>query len=384
MSFSRRVAIVGISLLALVVGPVWAQSNAAVHIKGTVVDDSTGAPLPATHVFVSGSMAGTTVDRNGDFELTDLSVGAKELYVTHLGYKAEKVSLLLQSDTTLTLHFRLKPTVLEKPAVTISAERDDEWYEKLERFERLFIGETAEADRCRLVNPTVLRFDTAWWGKFEADAARPLILENRALGYRVAYYLKEFEEHGDIIRWDGNPIYEPLAPTDSAEADRWSENRRRAFRGSLRHFLLALIHDRLEEENFRIYRIPRARAFRRVGRAKRIAIDRDNILSPASDSLYQINFRGTLEVRYDGEAERQAYLEWANLNRSTRDHQVSHIELNERPIHVDRHGEIVEPYGATLRHYFAFTRRLSTLLPREYRPPETTLSASTPSTTASD
>ncbi|MFB6247621.1 MAG: hypothetical protein ABEL97_03540 [Salinibacter sp.] len=50
--------------LVLVLGstaPVAAQPSGTVSIRGSVVDDSTGAPLPDTHVFVSGSMNGTTV-----------------------------------------------------------------------------------------------------------------------------------------------------------------------------------------------------------------------------------------------------------------------------------------------------------------------------------
>jgi hypothetical protein len=367
-------------LLLLTVLPIaaaTAQSSGSVEISGTVVDDSTGAPLPHTHVFISGSMTGTSVDEEGHFRLTDISLGAKRLYVTRLGYEAEQVDLVLPSDTTLTFHFRLTPTVIRAAPVTVAAERDEEWHERLDRFERLFIGESEAAEHCRLTNPNVLQFDTAWWGKFEAEARRPLIFENRALGYRVTYYLKEFEVRGDIVRWDGEPVFAPLVPRDSVEAARWEANRREAFYGSLRHFLLALLNDRVEEEDFRMYRIPRARAFRDMGRADRFPADRSDVVVGRVDSLHALNFHGALEVRYDAEPETDAYLEWAEAHRDPRSHQVSRIRLNEHPIHVDRQGEIVEPYGATLYRYFAFTRRLARLLPRGYRPSDTSLATAT-------
>lgn len=342
-------------------------------LKGTVVDDSTGTPLPDTHVFISGTLTGTTVDEDGRFRLTGLPTGAKRLYVTRLGYEPEQVDLVLRSDTTLSFSFRLEPTVIEAEEVTVTAERDEEWYDRLDRFKRLFIGTSKEAEQCRLLNASVLRFDTAWWGKFEADATRPLKMENRALGYRVTYYLKEFEVRGDIVRWDGEPVFEPLVPRDSAETRQWKENRRRAFRGSLRHFLLALLEDRVEEEHFRIYRIPRARAFRRMGRADRHPTNRGRIFEEKPDGLHEIRFLGALEVVYEDAPESRAYLEWADARRNPRSHQVSQIRLNERPIHVDEHGEIVEPYGATLYRYFAFRQRLAVLLPREYRPTDTSL-----------
>ena len=356
---------------------VHAQTEQQVVVKGTVVDDSTGAPLPNTHVFISGSMTGTTVDETGRFRLSGLSKGAKRLFVTRLGYKPEQVDFVVQNDTTLTFSVRLDRTVIEAEEVTVSARRDEEWYERLRRFKRLFVGESEQAQRCYLLTPNVLRFDTAWWGKFEADARKPLKFENRALGYRFTYYLKEFEVNGDIVRWDGEPVFEPLTPQDSAQARRWAVNRRQAFRGSLRHFLLALLNDRLAEEQFTIARIPRATAFRRVGRADRVPIRRDQIVEPQANSLTELDFRGALEITYHGESESDAYLEWAEARRPPLDHQVSLIRLNKHPIHVDKHGEIVEPYGATLYQYFAFSQRMAELLPQEYRPPDTTLTAST-------
>jgi hypothetical protein len=358
-------------------GPACAQPNGDITIKGTVVDDSTGAPLPDTHVFISGSMTGTTVDPDGHFRLRGLSAGAKRLYVTRLGYEPQQRDLLLPPDTTLTFSFRLRRTVIEADEVTVSAKRDDEWYERLRRFKRLFVGESKQAQRCYLLNPKVLRFDTAWWGKFEADARKPLRFENRALGYRVTYYLEEFEVSGDIIRWDGEPVFEELTPQDSAQARRWAQNRRKAFRGSLRHFLLSLLNDRLDEEQFSIARIPRASAFRHLGRADRVRISRDRVVTPQPNTLTEIRFRGQLEVVYKGEVESEYFLDWANAHRGPRSYQTSQIRLNKRPIHVDRHGEIVEPYGATLYQYFAFTQRMAELLPQEYRPPDTTLTAST-------
>lgn len=364
-------------LVATTTLPVHAQSEQQVVVKGTVVDDSTGAPLPATHVFISGSMTGTTVDKDGRFRLAGLSKGAKRLFVTRLGYEPEQVDLVVPNDTTLTFSFRLQRTVLEAEEVTVSARRDEEWYERLRRFKRLFVGESKQAQRCYLLNPNVLRFDTAWWGKFEADAQKPLRFENRVLGYRLTYYLKEFEVNGDIVRWDGEPVFEPLPPQDSAQARRWAINRRQAFRGSLRHFLLALLNDRLAKEQFTIARIPRATAFRHVGRADRVSIRRDRIVELQPNSLTEVDVRGALEITYHGEPESEAYLDWADVRRPPLERQVSQIRLNKHPIHVDEHGEIVEPYGATLYQYFAFSQRMAELLPQEYRPPDTTLTAST-------
>jgi hypothetical protein len=370
-------ALVALPLLIGLVLPVAAQSQSSgtVSIRGSVVDDSTGAPLPDTHVFVSGSMNGTTVDEGGRFRLDGLASGAKRVYVSRVGYTPERIDVVVPPDTTLSLTVHLEPTVVEADPITVSDQRGEEWHEHLRRFKRLFVGVSPRARRCYLLNPNTLQFDAAWWGRFEADASGPLKFENRSLGYRVTYYLKNFEERGDIVRWDGEPLFNPLSPRDSAEAARWRQNRRRAFYGSLRHFLLALLHDRVEEEQFRMYHLPRADAFRDWRRARRRPIRRSDLLTIQDDSLAEISFTGTLEIQYTGAGETDAYVEWANLHRAPRDKQVSLIRLNKRSIHMDRHGEIVEPYGATLYRYFAFRQRLANLLPRGYRPDGTSLRA---------
>lgn len=350
--------------------PASGQSDRSLTLKGSVVDAETEAPLSGAHVFISRSMIGTTTDEEGNFRLSEIPPGASRLYVSMLGYENEAVDLHLQEEQTLSLTFRLDPKVIEAEPVSVTAERDEEWYERLRRFERLFIGESKLAERCTLRNPEALRFETKWWGKFEAKAQEPLVIENRALGYELTFYLKEFEVRGDIIRWDGEPLFSPLSPRDSTEARRWRQNRIDAYRGSLRHFLQALLDDRVEEEEFEVYRLPRASAFRNVNRADRIPAGRDYILESGPDSTHLLSVIDRLEIIYRGEAESEAYLDWAQTpHRRPRDYQTSQIKLNERPIHIDPNGEIVEPYGATLYQYFAFTRRMAELLPHEYRPP---------------
>ncbi|MFB6098666.1 MAG: carboxypeptidase-like regulatory domain-containing protein [Salinibacter sp.] len=354
----------------LLLPPTAGQSVRTSVVRGRVLDAETGAPLPRTHVFVPRTMNGTVTDSTGRFRLT-VQPGATRLYVSRVGYANEAFTFRSAPGRPQVITVRLSPKVISSPPVTVSAKRDEEWYERLDRFTRLFIGPSSKAQKCTLLNPEVLRFEEKWWGKFVAWAEQPLIIENRALGYRVRYFLKAFEERGSVVRWDGEPLFERLTPKDSLEAARWRQNRREAYRGSLRHFLRSLIDDRLDEEQFELYRIPRAAAFRYTDRADRLPTSRERILRPGPDSTYLLEAHSRLEVVYRGEPESEAYLDWADIHRRPpRDYQTSQIELNQSPIHVEPHGEIVEPYGATLYRYFAFTVRMAHLLPREYEPPE--------------
>ena len=366
------VALFGAGLCAPAHGQRLTPSSPPTEVRGVVVDAESGEPLPGAHVFISETMVGTTADSTGRFRLTGIRPGSKRLVVSMLGFEAQRIDLFLRPDTTVSQTVSLTPIVLEAPEVVIEGERDEDWYDDLRTFKRLFIGSSELAAECALVNPTVLRFDSGWWKGLEATATAPLQIENRALGYRLHYALKEFDQSGTVVKWDGDPHFEELPPRDSAEAARWQANRRRAYLGSLRHFLQALLDDRLEEAGFSMVRLPRAGRIRDIGRADRFPASRDRIIEGRTDTTHVLDFRGRLEVTYRREGETQGYLRWTrDRSRRARRVQTSWIELNDPPVHVDRYGEIVEPYGATVYGYFAYEQRMSGLLPREYRPERT-------------
>ena len=359
---------IGIALLATSwIATANAQSPPRARFVGTVHDAETNTPLPGAHVFIAASMIGTTTDSTGRFQLDGIPRGAHRLYVSMLGYEPVTIDTLVQETTTDTLAIQLQPTVLESEGVTVEAERDEEWYERLQKFERLFIGTSNRADQCTLLNPEVLAFETKWWGRFEAMARAPLLIENRALGYRIRYHLDEFRASGGTVRWDGEPFFEPLTPRDSAEAATWTTNRRRAYAGSMRHFLRALRTDRVREEGFILYRHPND-AFRPT--SSRFLTRASRLLDPLpNDSLSALNFFGRLEIIYRHEQEDERFLRWKGAyHRDAPGPQTSYLELNEHPVTVDASGEIVEPYGATVYGHFAF-ERLADAVPRGYRPP---------------
>lgn len=344
-----------------------AQPDRRAVFVGTVQDAETQAPLPNAHVFIAGSTIGTATDIRGRFRLRGIPLGAHRLYISMLGYEPAAIDTLVLAPTTDTLTVRLESTVLPIDEVTVTAERDEKWLERLEKFERLFIGNSERAEACSLLNPEVLSFETKWWGRFSAEAYAPLEIENRALGYRIRYHLEEFRASGGTVRWDGEPFFEPLTPRDSAEAAQWAARREEAYAGSMRHFLRALLADRLQEEGFTTYRQPNE-AFRPSSSRSRVRASR--LLDEAADStLHTLNFFGRLEVIYRHERESERFLRWQRDHRTRAPGlQTSYVELNEHPVTVDPSGEIVEPYGATVYGYFAF-ERLADAVPSGYHPP---------------
>ena len=356
-------------ILALVLLPplgARAQSGAVSTLQGTVVDSLTGEPLEGAHVFIAASMLGTTTDAEGRFRLADVPAGAHALYVSMLGFESVRRPLRLPTDATDSLALRLQPVVFETSELVVEAERPKRWRKRLRKFKEKFIGTSANAERVRIVNPEVLDFEATWWGRLAAEAAEPLVIENPVLGYRLRYFLKEFDSGGGRIRYDGEPLFEEMEP-ESAEQERaWAAARRAAFYGSFHHFLLALLDGRPREEGFRALH---QRELQPSGGSPGFRIRPHKILRDTdTPGERELRFHGFIEITYLEEDEEPAYLDWLRPpQRRGRGPQRSWIELTDGPTTIDQNGEPVDPYGVTVYGYFAF-EGAAEMLPKEYRP----------------
>lgn len=335
-------------------------------VEGRVVESVTGAALEDVHVFIAGSMVGSVTTADGRFHLRRIPVGAHTLYVSRLGYAPVRIDTLFRADREYRFQIQLNETVLAGPELTVTAERDPSWYKRLDKFTRIFIGESPNARECAIENPEVLSFETRWWGKLTAEAREPLVISNRALGYRVTYYLEEFEAQGGTIRWDGEPFFEELAPSDSAEAARWRRAREAAYRGSLRHFMISVLRESYRDEGFVAHRRPSLDGS--VYTAPRFGFDRNHLMEFDADASEQVlDFHGYVEVVYTLEPVDDAFLRSPYGAGSRERVQRSYFELTDGPARLDEHGEVVEPYGLTVYGYFAY-ERIADLVPKDYEP----------------
>lgn len=342
-----------------------AQEIERASISGTVVDSVKNTPLTGAHVFLSGTSIGTSTDYAGRFSLNALPPGAHTLTVSSIGYGRFSKDIAIVAGEHLTKPIKLAPVVYELGELYVG-NLDYRWERHLSRFERLFIGETERADSVTILNPEVLRFRSRWWGRFTAEALAPLQIENRSTGYKITYHLDEFYHSGVITRWDGDSFFTPLSPRDSLQAAYWEDQRKLAFSGSLKHFLLSLVHNRLEQQQFSIY-MESDRGYGHAGSPRRPARASRIVSNAETEYHYHIHYYGNLEIIYRGEPEESNYPIAAQKRRAAAQNQTSHIKLNTRPITIDPNGEIVETYGATRMGYLSY-RRFAEALPKEYLP----------------
>ncbi|MCY4171954.1 MAG: carboxypeptidase-like regulatory domain-containing protein [Bacteroidetes bacterium] len=331
---------------------------------GQVSDASSDLPLQGAHIFIASSLIGAASGVDGSFQLNDIPPGAHRIVISMLGYETASIDTLLRENQSYDLDLRLHSIVVELEEVVINARLARRWQRRLKKFTRLFIGETINSQYTTIINPEVLSFKSRL-GKLSATASAPLIIENRALGYQLHYYLKEFFYFGTTIKYDGEPSFTELTPSDSLEWDRWQSNREIAFFGSDRHFLLSLITQRTQDEGFQVHHRNSMEPS-----STRFQIDPARLIEQGPTPLEKLlSFSRILEVTYDNELEDESFKKWQRQpNWQRPGPQRSFMELNSGPTLIDESGEVIDPYGVVMYGYFAF-ERIADKVPKEYRPP---------------
>lgn len=382
-----RFGIILVAGLFLLPDLTYSQAPAYTTISGIVTNDSTGAPISGAHVFIASSMIGSVTAETGHYRLDGVPTGAHRLYVSIIGYEPVSKDVMLHGEGPHIFDFKLKPTVVQLEEVTVEAKLDKKWQRRFEKFTRLFIGETPNAEQTKIVNPEVLDFEDNL-ARFTARASETLIIENHALGYRIQYFLKEFGATPGRTWYDGEPLFEEMEPESEEQAALWEENRRKAFMGSFRHFLLALLAGRVEEQGFLTYSRPAfnlspAGSSTPVGPTPtgsfsgkyRFPVEPEELFTDGSNPSEKIlDFHGAVEIIYRGEKEDPSYSKWLrNYARTGRievgkgDLQTSWIQLEKGPTVFDYKGDVLDPYGVTFMGYLAF-ERVADEIPKEYRP----------------
>ena len=359
-----------------------AAASAQTTVTGRVTDAETGGPLPGVHVYLGGTTVGAVTDAAGTYRLPDVPSGAHDLVATFVGFEPG-VRVLDTRAGEQTVDFRLRPRTEALGGLTVEGDRSA-WLRQLDVFRRAFVGGSRDARAVRLLNPEVLAFDEGRGGRLWARSEGPLRLENRALGYLVAYDLAEFVAEGEAVAFRGYARFEPLEPANGEEAARWAEARRAAYAGSFAHFVHTLAAGRLGESAFRVYRV---NVRHRLPPSQAMEGDRLDPVRDAADVLRPLP-RGQaaltadpalyLRVDYTAEKEERAYRLATNrgldprLARRQSGDQVSWVETPDGAARVDLWtGQLAGAgrgvYPLLVSGYWAWDERAARWLPSDYR-----------------
>jgi GWxTD domain-containing protein len=332
-------------------------------------------------VFLSNTGYGAATDSLGRFEIRSVPVGRYELVASMMGYEAQTRRIDLVNNRQRIFQFRLEPIVLPGETVRISAPDPWLWRWRLRTFRSVFLGHHQYARACELVNPEVLDFqvDEAT-GEFTATSQGPLSIENRMLGYRIIYVLKDFsyKKGASAFRFSGHAYFQELEPEDEKQQTEWAGNRRRAYEGSMRHFFATLISGRLDKEGFEVHQ-----AAEIPGDVEAVRIwgwNWKKAVKPGPKPWErEIFLPENIKVVYTREAEEESFIRLyrtafrtirgrAVVKEFAKGTQESWLAVKLRPLLADTLGHILDPYGVTVYGYWAWEETAGLLLPWDFQP----------------
>ena len=222
-------------------------------IKGTVLDNETKSPIGFAYLYFNGTFTATQADQNGHYELDVSRNALMPLTISAIGYYSSTLNDFSPEKTNL---IYLIPKLYELKEVIINANSLAKRKKAdLRLFKNVFIGETDIAFECKILNESDITFN---YGSdkdtLKAFASKPLLIDNKALGYKITYYLDRFEyiRKNKSFFYKGNAIFNEDLNTNERQKQSFEINRRYSYFGSRMHFFRALWVNDLKSEGFTV------------------------------------------------------------------------------------------------------------------------------------
>ena len=384
-------------LLLFLTGHAFAQPSN--YIKGRVVNGETGTGIPNASVFISNTSKGTVSNSAGEFELPDVPAGNYDLVVSCIGYETQVYSYKA-SQLPLKLQVQLAPKAEELQTVVVEPYEKDGWEKWGKFFIENFIGTSANATACSIKNYKALHFrNSTKRNQLTVTANEPLIIENKALGYKIQYQLEGFSygfsDH--VLTYFGYTLFDELNKKGASK--RQLKNREKAYNGSIVHFMTSLYHNRLVEEGFevkRLYKTPNlekqrvkniyvhsspskqvkdsAEYYERILRGPDMLetygnslLTTDSLVAKTDALNKYLFFNDYLYIVCKKAKEDNKYLEYIHEKREPY-WRISVVFLpNRRAITIDAKGNYSMPQDFMSYGYWSWSEKISSILPLDYR-----------------
>ncbi|TSD67204.1 carboxypeptidase-like regulatory domain-containing protein [Inquilinus sp. KBS0705] len=336
-----------------------------VTISGTVSDDK--GPLPGATVFLTNTTFMTATDLSGNFKFSNVPVGNYSLIVKMMGFSPFLKSLMV-GDKDVSLNIVLKTNTQQLSEVVIKP--DKEWFKNLEIFKTQFLGQTANAKQCRILNAEILTLD---YDKdrhlLKANSSELLKIENKALGYKITYLLTDFEYDSkkNTVVYSGYPSFEMMKGTEEEEAT-WKERRDKAYSGSIQHFITSLYNNTYKQQGFLVFELNQ---WTRGGYAyhntkdslyRKKRIEPDTLITALNTNYKKLDFKRPLFVLYQRKHEEPQYqadgysLSQLFDDKRLVDGQSSIINLLASSVTIDSKGAFYKPQDLFFEGYMGWQK----------------------------
>ncbi|MCX6151981.1 MAG: carboxypeptidase-like regulatory domain-containing protein [Ignavibacteriales bacterium] len=270
-------------------------------ISGRILDESSGKPLARVNVFITGTTWGAITDEDGYYKISSVKPGKLELVVSMIGFEITTKIFTLTEKSELELNFRLKQKSYELNSIEIISEKPVDWQNNLRTFQNLFLGQNKYSSDCTIVNSVKLEFDSNMNNILSARIDEPLVIINKALGYKIYCVLLNFKWDMDErrIQFLVKPRFEEMNSSSEQEKLLWLNNRKDVFNGSLNHFLRGLINNDFLKLGYKIYFAVMPSESKNLSKLQQI-FSRDKLLRKGMlDGEYSLHFENYVRIVFD-------------------------------------------------------------------------------------
>ncbi|MES2419538.1 MAG: carboxypeptidase-like regulatory domain-containing protein [Bacteroidota bacterium] len=346
--------------------------------------------LPGAGVYISGYKIATVSDNDGKFFIPNLRPGSYDILVQMMGYLPLSKNIVI-TDKSVVVELKLIENKQMLREVVIKPNPNRPFYVDL--FTEFFIGRTPNADRCKILNTDALLIDEDIQNRtVTIKASDFLVIENRALGYRIKYLLEQFEYNFATknLFYAGYPTFEEIKGSNS-EQKGWLKNREVAYRGSAQHFFAALYQNNIDEEGFIInkrYEAPNPKrlpdsvikklSFPELLKQEKepkiltlldnAKVPVDTLVKKFNNSLKMISFKDELFVSYKNEQELPAYVNssyYQHRPKALENYQLSTIKMLRSPILFYANGMVADPNSTLFSGYWSY-EKMADAVPIDY------------------
>ena len=355
--------------------------SAQLTVSGIITNTETNCSVADVSVYLNNTKIGTASNSSGEYMLNGIAPGVYEIIISHIGYEMLTKRIELK-NVNVELHFKLTPRISELHNIVVMAkDMRQSW---LTIFRQNFLGNSFPADKTKILNEDEIVFEKAKSPSgMTAFSEKPLIIENKELGYRIHFNLVEFYYDKLELRtyFKGYSRFEELA-MDKEGIKKYEKNRVRYYLGSTQHFYQSLIADALDANDFVITIAAEnlltapdrtdagANAKKKNAGKKEISPTKDEIAFTAGNQpgKYFLYWKGLLTVKYKKNPYGKNRIQSLGFQDGVFGNGVtSGIELQVSPAVLWENGTLDNPLSVLYTGYWSH-ERIATLLPMDYKP----------------
>jgi len=226
------------------------------QIKGVVTDSLTHEPVPYANVYFANTSIGTSTNEKGEYSLSGFADGKYDLTISSVGFKLTQYPLEF-SGTTYNFSVMLPPEVKTLSSILVKPDTLN-WQNNYNEFKRYFIGLTNNAQKVEIENKKDIHlFFDASTSTLYAHCKVPLIISNKALGYRLKYQLLSFylDYKNGKTQYAGIPLFENIQAKHNPKNNKWQKSKEKSYQGSFTHLINILYHNKLVSSGFEIFEL---------------------------------------------------------------------------------------------------------------------------------